>query len=217
MAVADPSRSRGQLFVIAAPSGAGKTSLVKALLARKPELRALHLPHHAPAARRPRSTAASTTSCRSRNSASASARGQFLEHAQVFDNYYGTGRGPVEAQLAQGRDVILEIDWQGARQVREALPECLHDLHPAALAPGPGGAPAQPPDGFRRGHRPPPARRRRGYVALERVRLRGRQRRLRAGGRATSRASSKAGGAPLGARPTWPAAARPLLRPTLLA
>jgi guanylate kinase len=52
-------------------------------------------------------------------------RGEFLEHAQVFDNYYGTGRAPVEEQLAQGRDVILEIDWQGAQQVRRALAECV--------------------------------------------------------------------------------------------
>lgn len=51
-------------------------------------------------------------------------RGQFLEHAQVFDNYYGTGRGPVVAQLDAGQDVILEIDWQGARLVRAALPAC---------------------------------------------------------------------------------------------
>lgn len=52
-------------------------------------------------------------------------RGEFLEHAQVFDNYYGTGREPVEEQLRQGRDVILEIDWQGARQVRAAMPDCV--------------------------------------------------------------------------------------------
>jgi len=50
---------------------------------------------------------------------------QFLEHAQVFDNHYGTGRAPVEAALANGRSVILEIDWQGARQVRASLPECV--------------------------------------------------------------------------------------------
>jgi guanylate kinase len=52
-------------------------------------------------------------------------RRQFLEHAQVFDNFYGTGRGPVEARRAAGQDVILEIDWQGARQVREAMRDCL--------------------------------------------------------------------------------------------
>jgi guanylate kinase len=48
--------------------------------------------------------------------------GAFLEHAQVFDNYYGTSQAAVEAELAQGRDVILEIDWQGARQVRRLMP-----------------------------------------------------------------------------------------------
>jgi guanylate kinase len=52
------------------------------------------------------------------------ARGEFLEHARVFDNFYGTGRATVEALLATGRDVILEIDWQGARQVRQSAPGC---------------------------------------------------------------------------------------------
>ena len=51
--------------------------------------------------------------------------GEFLEHAQVFDNYYATGRAPVERALAEGRDLILEIDWQGAQQVRRALPEAI--------------------------------------------------------------------------------------------
>ena len=62
--------------------------------------------------------------------------GEFLEHAQVFDNHYGTGRAQLEDKLAAGRDVILEIDWQGARQVREALPACVTHLHPAAIARG---------------------------------------------------------------------------------
>jgi guanylate kinase len=52
-------------------------------------------------------------------------RDGFLEHARVFDNFYGTSKGSVQAQLAAGRDVILEIDWQGARQVRESMPECI--------------------------------------------------------------------------------------------
>jgi guanylate kinase len=51
--------------------------------------------------------------------------GAFLEHAQVFDNLYGTARASVEAELNQGRDVILEIDWQGAQQIRAALPDCV--------------------------------------------------------------------------------------------
>jgi len=53
------------------------------------------------------------------------ANGEFLEHARVFDNYYGTARRPVEAALAAGQDLILEIDWQGAAQIRRALPECI--------------------------------------------------------------------------------------------
>jgi guanylate kinase len=124
MAAPDIAARRGRLFVIAAPSGAGKTSLVKALLERRPELR-LSISH---TTRKMRPTEqpgreyyfVSVGEFRERIG-----RGEFLEHAQVFDNYYGTGRAPVEQQLAQGRDVILEIDWQGARQVRRALPECV--------------------------------------------------------------------------------------------
>jgi guanylate kinase len=122
MAAADTSRPRGQLFVIAAPSGAGKTSLVKALLARKPELR-VSISHTTRARRATEEHGREyyfipVDEFRERVKA-----GEFLEHAQVFDNYYGTGRAPVNEQLAQGRNVILEIDWQGARQVRAAMPE----------------------------------------------------------------------------------------------
>jgi guanylate kinase len=53
------------------------------------------------------------------------AEGQFLEHARVFDNLYGTARAPVETRLAEGGDIVLEIDWQGARQVRSAMPDCV--------------------------------------------------------------------------------------------
>jgi guanylate kinase len=114
---------RGRLFVIAAPSGAGKTSLVKALLELKPELR-LSI-SHTTRTRRPTEEHGREYYFISVPEFQELARqGQFLEHAQVFDNFYGTGRQPVEAQLIQGRDVILEIDWQGARQVRTALPEC---------------------------------------------------------------------------------------------
>jgi guanylate kinase len=115
---------RGRLFVIAAPSGAGKTSLVKALLERRPQLR-LSISH---TTRKPRPT---EEEGREYFFVSADKFGelthakQFLEHAQVFDNHYGTGRAPVEAALASGRSVILEIDWQGARQVRASLPECV--------------------------------------------------------------------------------------------
>ena len=123
MAAAGKDRGRGRLFVIAAPSGAGKTSLVKALLERRPEL---HVSiSHTTRTRRP-------TEEHGREYYFVTvpefqeliAKGEFLEYAQVFDNFYGTGRRPVERQLAHGRNVILEIDWQGARLVRNAMPDC---------------------------------------------------------------------------------------------
>jgi guanylate kinase len=115
---------RGRLFVIAAPSGAGKTSLVKALLEQRPQLR-LSVSH---TTRKPRPSEqegreyffVSVDKFRA-----LAEEKQFLEHAQVFDNHYGTGRAPVEAALARGHSVILEIDWQGARLVRASLPECV--------------------------------------------------------------------------------------------
>jgi guanylate kinase len=116
------SPRRGKLFVIAAPSGAGKTSLVKALLERMPQL---HVSiSHTTRDKRPTEVAGreyffvSVPEFEQLVTA-----GQFLEHARVFDNYYGTGREPVEAQLSKANDVVLEIDWQGARQVRSAMPE----------------------------------------------------------------------------------------------
>ena len=114
---------RGKLFVIAAPSGAGKTSLVKALLERMPQL---HVSiSHTTRNRRPTEQAGReyyfVTVPEFERLVAA---GEFLEHARVFDNYYGTARQPVEAQLAIGYDVVLEIDWQGAQQVRKAMPEC---------------------------------------------------------------------------------------------
>jgi guanylate kinase len=115
---------RGRLFVIAAPSGAGKTSLVKALLEQRPQLR-LSVSH---TTRKPRPTEQEgreyffVSVDKFRELAHEK---QFLEHAQVFDNHYGTGRAPVEAALAGSHSVILEIDWQGARLVRASLPECV--------------------------------------------------------------------------------------------
>lgn len=117
------SDRRGRLFVIAAPSGAGKTSLVEALIRRKPDL---HVSiSHTTRPRRPSEEHGREYYFVSVPEFQALVeRGQFLEHARVFDNFYGTARGPVEERLAQGRDVILEIDWQGARQVRKAMPDC---------------------------------------------------------------------------------------------
>ena len=115
---------RGHLYVIAAPSGAGKTSLLKALMARRPGVEF-------------------SVSCTTRNPRPGETdgrdyhfigrkdferlvgAGEFIEHANVFGNLYGTRRSVVEAALAEGRDLILEIDWQGAKQVRERLPEAI--------------------------------------------------------------------------------------------
>ncbi|HEY1875193.1 MAG TPA: guanylate kinase [Steroidobacteraceae bacterium] len=115
---------RGRLIVIAAPSGAGKTSLVKAVLAATPAL-CLSVSH---TTRKRRDT---EQEGREYHFASVSEFerlkevGEFLEHARVFDNFYGTSRAFVERQLAAGHDVLLEIDWQGAQQVRRAMPQCL--------------------------------------------------------------------------------------------
>ncbi|MDQ2641725.1 MAG: guanylate kinase [Pseudomonadota bacterium] len=112
-----------RLFVISAPSGAGKTSLVKALLERLPDLRV--------------STSHTTRPPRPAEQQGREYffvdvptfrqlvdEGAFLEHALVFDNHYGTSRHQLREKLAAGHAVILEIDWQGARQVREAMPGC---------------------------------------------------------------------------------------------
>lgn len=120
---AGPPR-RGRLFVISAPSGAGKTSLVKALLERDPAL-AVSVSH---TTRKPRPH---EVDGREYHFVTIPIfedlvrRGAFLEHARVFDNYYGTSRETVERLLTAGTDVVLEIDWQGAQQVRRAMPECV--------------------------------------------------------------------------------------------
>lgn len=114
---------KGRLFVVAAPSGAGKTSLVNALVASDPRMAisvsfttrsprpgekdGVHYHFTTPQAFRERQ-----------------ARGEFLEHAEVFGNLYGTHRETTAEVLATGSDVILEIDWQGARQVKAAFPDC---------------------------------------------------------------------------------------------
>jgi guanylate kinase len=115
---------RGRLYVIAAPSGAGKTSLLHALMRRRPGLQF-------------------SVSCTTRKPRAGEqdgkdyhfidreaferleSAGEFIEHANVFGNLYGTRSNVVEAALADGRDLILEIDWQGANQVRTHLPEAV--------------------------------------------------------------------------------------------
>ncbi|MGN6518853.1 MAG: guanylate kinase [Dokdonella sp.] len=114
----------GCLYIVAAPSGAGKSSLVNALLEREPGI-ALSISH---TTRPPRPNDRDGEHYHFVNRGVFErmvADGLFLEHAEVFGNGYGTSRAAVEPLLAQGRDVLLEIDWQGARQVRAAMPGCV--------------------------------------------------------------------------------------------
>ena len=116
--------SRGRLFVIAAPSGAGKTSLVRALVQREPSLR--FSVSYTTRAQRPNEVEGRDYFFVTRDEFERMVvAGEFLEHARVFDNCYGTSRRQVEQSLEAGQDLILEIDWQGARQIRRALPECI--------------------------------------------------------------------------------------------
>jgi guanylate kinase len=113
----------GQLFVISAPSGAGKTSLVRALLESRPNL-VVSVSHTT------RSPRAQEVEGRDYHFVTPGqfhelvGQAAFLEHASVFDNFYGTGRGQIEQKLKLGKDVLLEIDWQGASQIRRAMPGC---------------------------------------------------------------------------------------------
>ncbi len=114
---------RGKLFIIAAPSGGGKTSLVNRMLAVDPEL-VLSVSH---TTRKPRRGEVDGTQYHFVDLEvfrQLVRQNAFLEHALVFGNHYGTHAGALESQLEKGLDVILEIDWQGAAQVRKIFPQC---------------------------------------------------------------------------------------------
>jgi len=113
---------QGRLYVVSAPSGAGKTSLVKALMEREPAIRfsvsyTTRKPRPNEVPGRDYHFVAPEEFQRMVEA------GEFLEYANVFDNYYGTGVRAVQEALRCGEQLLLEIDWQGARQVRERLPE----------------------------------------------------------------------------------------------
>jgi guanylate kinase len=115
------STPRGRLFVVSAPSGAGKTSLVHALRQQRPTL-GVSISHTTRAPRPDELDGREYFFVSVERFEELLAEGAFLEHARVFDNYYGTGRAQLDATLDAGRDIILEIDWQGARQVRKTRP-----------------------------------------------------------------------------------------------
>jgi guanylate kinase len=112
-----------KLCVIAAPSGAGKTTLVKALVERNPGL-TFSVSYTTRAKRNTEEEGKDYFFVSEEQFLMLERQGELLESARVFDNRYGTGRVQVESRLAEGRDVILEIDWQGARQVRRSKPDC---------------------------------------------------------------------------------------------
>ncbi len=115
-------QSQGTLFTVSAPSGAGKTSLVARLLDELDNVQVSV--SHTTRAMRPGERDGVNYHFVSHDTFAAMLQDSaFLEHAQVFDNYYGTSQQWVEATLASGRDVILEIDWQGAQQVRKLMPD----------------------------------------------------------------------------------------------
>jgi len=114
----------GTLFIVTAPSGAGKTTLVRALLARDPKVQ-LSISY---TTREPRPGEQNGREyhfvdvdrfCSLRD------RGEFLEWAEVHGNYYATSRTWLQEQIAAGRDTLLEIDWQGAQQVRKVFPDAV--------------------------------------------------------------------------------------------
>ena len=114
----------GMLFVFAAPSGAGKTTLVHAIVTKHPELR-FSISYTTRKPRRNEADGVDYLFVTRREFMRLRDAGEMLEFAEVFDNYYATSRSQVEKHLADNRNVILEIDWQGARQVRESMPECI--------------------------------------------------------------------------------------------
>ena len=114
----------GTLFVVAAPSGAGKSTLVNALLEREPAI-SLSVSHTTRPPRPGEEYGRHYYFVERPAFEREVAEGVFLEHAEVHGNLYGTSRTTVDGLLAQSRDVLLEIDWQGARQIRAAKPDCV--------------------------------------------------------------------------------------------
>ena len=112
------------LYIVSAPSGAGKTSLLRSLVDTDPELR-LSISHTTRALRPGERDGEHYHFVDQAAFEALIAQNGFLEHALVFDHYYGTAKAMVEREEARGHDVILEIDWQGARQVRAARPDAV--------------------------------------------------------------------------------------------
>ncbi len=116
--------NNGTLYILSAPSGAGKTSLLKALRERDGELH-VSVSHTTRAMRPGEEDGVHYHFVDQTAFLTKVEAGDFLEHAEVFGNYYGTDEATVRSQLEAGQDVVLEIDWQGAQQVRKRFPDAV--------------------------------------------------------------------------------------------
>lgn len=117
-------KHKGNLFILSAPSGAGKSTLYKALLKQDDKVR-ISISHTTRAPRTGEEHGREYYFIDDESFLDMIAEDAFFEHAQVFDNYYGTSKESIFGMLEQGLDVILEIDWQGARQIRQLYPEAI--------------------------------------------------------------------------------------------
>lgn len=116
--------NKGTLYIISAPSGAGKTSLVKQLIKHTDRL-IVSISHTTRVIRQGEEEGKDYFFTAVETFKKMITHNDFLEHAQVFDNFYGTAKQSVEDALEQGNDVILEIDWQGAEQVKKVFPDSI--------------------------------------------------------------------------------------------
>ncbi|MFC7369014.1 guanylate kinase [Vreelandella zhaodongensis] len=116
--------SQGTLFIVSAPSGAGKTSLVRELIESLDGIQ-VSVSHTTRAKREGEVDGVNYHFTHVADFEAMIERGEFFEYAKVFDNYYGTSRRAAQTVLDAGQDVILEIDWQGAQQVREQIPSAV--------------------------------------------------------------------------------------------
>jgi len=124
---------KGRLFVITAPSGAGKSSLIQAMLNDDPSLK-LSISYTTRSPRPGEQNGREYHFVGEPEFIAMRDRGEFLEHAQVHGNYYGTAKRVIREALEQGHDLLLEIDWQGARQVRGLHPDCVGIfIHPPSV------------------------------------------------------------------------------------
>jgi len=116
------NQSSGTLYIVSAPSGAGKTSLVTALIKADPRV-SVSVSHTTRAMRPGEQHGVNYHFVSHDDFKGLITQGDFLEHAEVFGNFYGTSRSALQEVLDRGNDLILEIDWQGAQQVRKLMPE----------------------------------------------------------------------------------------------